>query len=155
MLLHTAQADLKQRQTKNHTDCHRKKSWKPAQTQAEQRTALETQVTAAQQAAAAAQAAVQTLEARQAAEQTAQPQNIPALKAEQNELLARRKALAAQEKDLNARLLPNRRALADHRKLADQRDALDARWQWVNALASTAGGTLSSKQKIRLEATSR
>ena len=151
--LHTVQADLKQRQTKNHTDCRRKKELEAQRkAQAEQRTALEAQVTAAQQAAAAAQAAVQTLEARQAAEQTAQPQNIPALKAEQNELLARRKALAAQEKDLNARLLPNRRALADHRKLADQRDALDARWQWVNALASTAGGTLSSKQKIRLEA---
>lgn len=28
--LHTAQADLKQRQTKNHTDCRRKKSWKPS-----------------------------------------------------------------------------------------------------------------------------
>ena len=151
--LHTAQADLKQRQTKNHTDCHRKKELEAQRkAQAEQRTALEAQVTAAQQASAAAQAAVQTLEARQAAEQIAQPQKIAALKAEQNELLARRKALAAQEKDLNARLLPNRRALADHRKLADQRDALDARWQWVNALASTAGGTLSSKQKIRLEA---
>ena len=151
--LHTVQADLKQRQTKNHTDCRRKKELEAQRkAQAEQRTALEAQVTAAQQAAAAAQAAVQTLEARQAAEQTAQPQMIATLKAEQNELLARRKALAAQEKDLNARLLPNRRALADHRKLADQRDALDARWQWVNALASTAGGTLSSKQKIRLEA---
>ena len=151
--LHTVQADLKQRQTKNHTDCRRKKELEAQRkAQAEQRTALEAQVTAAQQAAAAAQAAVQTLEARQAAEQTAQPQNIPAFKAEQNELLARRKALAAQEKDLNARLLPNRRALADHRKFSDQRDTLDARWQWVNALASTAGGTLSSKQKIRLEA---
>ena len=151
--LHTAQATLKQRQTKNHTDCRRKKELEAQRkVQAEQRTALEAQVTAAQQASAAAQAAVQTLEARQAAEQTAQPKKIAALKAEQNELLARRKALAAQEKDLNARLLPNRRALADHRKLADQRDALDARWQWVNALASTAGGTLSSKQKIRLEA---
>ena len=151
--LHTAQADLNQRQTKNHTDCRRKKELEAQRkAQAEQRTALEAQVTAAQQASAAAQAAVQTLEARQAAEQIAQPQMIAALKAEQNELLARRKALAAQEKDLNARLLPNRRALADHRKLADQRDALDARWQWVNALASTAGGTLSSKQKIRLEA---
>ena len=151
--LHTAQAELKQRQTKNHTDCHRKKELEAQRkAQAEQRTALEAQVTAAQQAAAAAQAAVQTLEARQAAEQTAQPQKIEALKAEQNKLLARRKALAAQEKDLNAQLLPNRRALADHRKLADQRDALDARWQWVNALASTAGGTLNSKQKIRLEA---
>ena len=151
--LHTAQTDLKQRQTKNHTDCRRKKELEAQRkAQAEQRTALEAQVTAAQQAAAAAQAAVQTLEARQTAEHTAQPQKIAALKAEQNELLARRKALAAQEKDLNARLLPNRRALADHRKLANQRDALDARWQWVNALASTAGGTLSSKQKIRLEA---
>ena len=40
---------------------------------------------------------MQTLEARQAAEQIAQPQKIVALKAEQNELLARRKALAAQE----------------------------------------------------------
>ena len=151
--LHTAQADLKQRQTKNHTDCrHKKELEAQRKAQAEQRTALEAQVTAAQQASAAAQAAVQTLEARQAAEQIAQPQKIAVLKAEQNELLARRKALAAQEKDLNARLLPNRRALADHRKLADQRDALDARWQWVNALASTAGGTLSSKQKIRLEA---
>ena len=30
--------------------------------------------------------------------------------------------------------------------------SLEARWQWVNALAATAGGTLSSKQKIRLEA---
>ena len=133
--LHTAQADLKQRQTKNHTDCRRKKELEAQRkAQAEQRTALEAQVTAAQQAAAAAQAAVQTLEARKAAEQTAQPQMIATLKAEQNGLL------------------PNRRALADHRKLADQRDVLDARWQWVNALASTAGGTLSSKQKIRLEA---
>ena len=151
--LHTVQADLKQRQTKNYTDCrHKKELEAQRKAQAEQRTALEAQVTAAQQASAAAQAAVQTLEARQAAEQITQPQMIAALKAEQNELLTRRKALAAQEKDLNARLLPNRRALADHRKLADQRDALDGRWQWVNALASTAGGTLSSKQKIRLEA---
>lgn len=28
--LHTAQADLKQRQTKNHSDCRRKKNWKPS-----------------------------------------------------------------------------------------------------------------------------
>ena len=35
---------------------------------------------------------------------------------------------------------------------AAARTELERRWQWVNALASTAGGTLSSKQKIRLEA---
>ena len=83
--LHTVQAGLKQRQTKNHTDCrHKKELEAQRKAQAEQRTALEAQVTAAQQASAAAQAAVQTLEARQAAEQIAQPQKIAALKAEQN-----------------------------------------------------------------------
>ena len=29
---------------------------------------------------------------------------------------------------------------------------LEQRWQWVSALAATAGGTLTSKQKIKLEA---
>ena len=48
--------------------------------------------------------------------------------------------------------MPNRRAAADYRRLAAARQALETRWQWVNALASTAGGTLSSKQKIKLEA---
>ena len=37
-------------------------------------------------------------------------------------------------------------------RLHGTRQALETRWQWVNALASTAGGTLSSKQKIKLEA---
>ena len=39
-----------------------------------------------------------------------------------------------------------------YRQHAAARAELERRWQWVNALASTAGGTLSSKQKIRLEA---
>ena len=44
--LHTAQADLKQRQTKNHTDCCRKKELEAQRkVQAEQRTSLEAQVT--------------------------------------------------------------------------------------------------------------
>ena len=56
------------------------------------------------------------------------------------------------KKALTAQLVPNRSAAADYRRLADARQTLEARWQWVNALAATAGGTLSSKQKIRLEA---
>ena len=46
--LHTAQAGLNQRQTKNHADCRRKKELEAQRkAQAEQRTALEAQVTAA------------------------------------------------------------------------------------------------------------
>ena len=37
-------------------------------------------------------------------------------------------------------------------ELIAARAELERRWQWVNALASTAGGTLTSKQKIKLEA---
>ena len=151
--LHTALADLRQRQTRNSADCRRRKELESQRTQqAKQRTALEAQAASAQQAAAAAQAAVQTLEAQQAAETAAPPQEMAALKAEQAELTAQRRALSAQEKALNAQLQPNKKALADYRALAAQRDTLDTRWQWVNALASTAGGTLSSKQKIKLEA---
>ena len=35
---------------------------------------------------------------------------------------------------------------------AEARTQLEQRWQWVSALAATAGGTLTSKQKIKLEA---
>ena len=72
--------------------------------------------------------------------------------AQRDALTARRTALAAQEKALTARLLPNRKAADLYRQHAAARAELERRWQWVNALASTAGGTLSSKQKIRLEA---
>ena len=151
--LHAAQASLRQRQTRNSADCRRKKELEAQRIQqAKQRTALEAQATSAQQAAAAAQATVQTLEAQQAAEAAAPPQEMAALKQQQTELTAQRRALSTQEKALNAQFQPNKKALADYRALAAQRDTLDARWQWVNALASTAGGTLSSKQKIKLEA---
>ena len=39
-----------------------------------------------------------------------------------------------------------------YRAAAAARTQLEQRWQWVSALAATAGGTLTSKQKIRLEA---
>ena len=53
---------------------------------------------------------------------------------------------------LNARLVPNRNAAAQYRQHSARLTALEHRWQWVSALSATAGGTLSSKQKIRLEA---
>ena len=78
--------------------------------------------------------------------------DLPALESQRDALTARRTALAAQEKALTARLLPNRKSADLYRQHAAARAELERRWQWVNALASTAGGTLSSKQKIRLEA---
>ena len=104
----------------------------------------------ARQDYAAAKAAVTALTAQQT--EAGEAADLPALESQRDALTARRTALAAQEKALTARLLPNRKAADLYRQHAAARAELERRWQWVNALASTAGGTLSSKQKIRLEA---
>ena len=119
---------------------------------ADQRAALEAQAAQAQQAAAAAEATVRTLEAQQTSENTLPPQELAALQARQTELQIARSQLTAAEKALNARLVPNRNAAAQYRQHSARLTALEHRWQWVSALSATAGGTLSSKQKIRLEA---
>ena len=104
----------------------------------------------ARQDYAAAEAAVTALTAQQT--EAGEAADLPALESQRDALTARRTALAAQEKALTARLLPNRKSADLYRQHAAARAELERRWQWVNALASTAGGTLSSKQKIRLEA---
>ena len=119
---------------------------------ADQRAALEAQAAQAQQAAAAAEATVRTLEAQQTSENTLPPRELAALQARQTELQTARSQLTAAEKALNARLVPNRNAAAQYRQHSARLTALEHRWQWVSALSATAGGTLSSKQKIRLEA---
>ena len=103
-----------------------------------------------EQAVAAAKAAVQALTS-QVESGNAVPVDTAALKEKQAALQSRRNALNAQEKALSAQLLPNQKALKLYRKLSGERAALEKRWQWVGALASTASGTLSSKQKIKLE----
>ncbi len=122
-----------------------------------QRTALRTGMEqaeaahrAAENAVAAAEAAVQALQDQQAPETGAA--DLDALRTRLAALQTARQQAAEQEKALTAQLVPNRRAAADYRRLAAARQVLETRWQWVNALASTAGGTLSSKQKIKLEA---
>ena len=122
-----------------------------------QRTALRTDMEqaeaarrAAENAVAAAEAAVQALQDQQAPETGAA--DLDALRTRLAALQTARQQAAEQEKALTAQLVPNRRAAADYRRLAAARQVLETRWQWVNALASTAGGTLSSKQKIKLEA---
>ncbi len=98
-----------------------------------------------------AEAALAALNAQQLPQDTEVPADLAALQTEKTELEARRTALTEREKTLAALLRPNRKALQDYRRRSAERTALEARWQWVSALASTADGTLSSKQKIRLE----
>ena len=107
----------------------------------------------AEQTVAAAEAAVEALTAQQTAAQKELPaRSAEELTAQQTALTAARETLRSREKQLSAQLLPNRKAADLYRQHAAARAELERRWQWVNALASTAGGTLSSKQKIRLEA---
>ena len=104
----------------------------------------------AEQAQAAAQAAVDALQTQQ----TAAAQAVPAQPLEdlQARLTAARNTLREQAQLLAAQLLPNCAAAEKYRAAAAARTQLEQRWQWVSALATTAGGTLTSKQKIRLEA---
>ena len=107
----------------------------------------------AEQAQAAAQAAVDALQAQQTAAAQAVPtQPLEELQALQTRLTAARSALREQAQQLAAQLLPNSAAAEKYRAAAAARTQLEQRWQWVSALAATAGGTLTSKQKIRLEA---
>ena len=107
----------------------------------------------AEQCVAAAEAAVEALRAQQTAAQKELPaRSAEELTAQQTALIAARETLRSREKQLSAQLLPNRKTTAQYRAAAEARQALESRWQWVSALAATAGGTLTSKQKIRLEA---
>ena len=107
----------------------------------------------AEQAVAAAEAAVEALRTQQTAAQKELPaRSAEELTAQQAELTAARETLRSREKQLSAQLLPNRKTAAQYRAAAEARQTLESRWQWVSALAATAGGTLTSKQKIRLEA---
>ena len=149
--LRTAKTDLAARRSQNASACRRRQELEAQRpTRNAQRTALEAQAATAQQNAAAAEAAVRTLETQAAG--AAPAQDLAALRAQQAALLDRRRPLAEQEKALNAQLQPNRKAAAEYRRLSAERQTLEQRWQWVNALAATTGGTLNSKQKIRLEA---
>ncbi len=107
----------------------------------------------AEQTVAAAEAAVEALTAQQTAAQKELPaRSAEELTAQQTALTAARESLRSREKQLSAQLLPNRKTAAQYRAAAEARQTLESRWQWVSALAATAGGTLTSKQKIKLEA---
>ena len=116
------------------------------------KTQAETTLRRCEKAVSDAEAAIRALNAqRLPSEEEDAPADLAALQAEKAALEARRTTLTEQEKTLTALLRPNQAALREYQQRAAERTALETRWQWVNALASTASGTLSSKQKIRLE----
>ena len=105
-------------------------------------------------AAAQAQRLAQQLTARQAELAAARPA-LDAARAEAD----RHAGDAAQLDALTAQVTQAQSALAAYdaldalcRQQTEARQMLESRWQWVSALAATAGGTLTSKQKIKLEA---
>lgn len=111
----------------------------------------ETALRQCEKAVSDAEAAIQALNAQQPPQEVGTSIDLVALQDEKTALEARRAALTEQEKTLAALLRPNQAALREYQQHAKERAALETRWQWVSALASTAGGTLSNKQKIRLE----
>ena len=115
------------------------------------KTQAETALHQCEKAVSDAEAAIRALNAQRLPSEEDAPADLAALQAEKAALEARRTALTEQEKTLTALLRPNQAALREYQQRAAERTALETRWQWVNALASTASGTLSSKQKIRLE----
>ena len=173
--LHAAQEALDKAQKQNAVTLAAKaRQEDERQKKTAQRSALEAEARASAEEAARQSAAAKALEAQCAEARAALPaagreEARRALAGLENERCALRagmdaaaSALARARQDyaaaeaavtaLTARLLPNRKAADLYRQHAAARAELERRWQWVNALASTAGGTLSSKQKIRLEA---
>ena len=109
----------------------------------------------AEQAYAAAKAAVDALQTQQATAETSRACPAAGSFAGTNRpaLPPPAAALREQAQQLAAQRLPNRAAAEKYRAAAaEARTQLEQRWQWVSALAATAGGTLTSKQKIKLEA---
>ena len=115
------------------------------------KTQAETTLHQCEKAVSDAEAAIRALNAQRLPPEADPPADLAALQAEKATLEIQRTALTEQEKTLTALLRPNQAALREYQQRAAERTALETRWQWVNALASTASGTLSSKQKIRLE----
>lgn len=107
----------------------------------------------AEQRCAAAQSAVDALLLQKQASAEQESSLLPEqLEQKLTGIAAARDALHQQETQLNAALLPSRKALEQYRIAASKRAGLEERWKWVSPLSATAGGTLTSKQKIRLEA---
>ena len=73
------------------------------------------------------------------------------LEQEKNNLAAVKNRIAEQQKILHTRITTNTNAQRLIHKKSDEMDALDRKASWMQALADTANGTLSGKERIMLE----
>ena len=99
-----------------------------------------------------AQSAISALQEQQQKNAVAYtPEALESMHLEDEKLHASQSNLRAKEKELTAQLQPNQRALEDYCAASAELAVIEQRQQWVSALSATANGTLSAKQKIRLE----
>ena len=73
------------------------------------------------------------------------------LEGEKASLLQRKNEIIHRQKTLHTRLTTNEAAARNIRKKQEALEALEARYVWMKALADTANGSLSGKDKIMLE----
>lgn len=81
----------------------------------------------------------------------AEPVDTAAREAERAEWSARAEGLNLSRAEARHRLAVNASAREAFNRAAGELSALDARWQWVNALSDTANGTLTGRDKVMLE----
>ena len=111
-------------------------------------TAAETNYTACKEQLAAIRAAIEQL-GRQLAETPAA--DVDVLTAQKEELSARKSVLTAMQRNIHARLSANAAAQKNIAAKEQEMAALEEKHAWMKALADTANGALTGKDKIMLE----
>ena len=78
-------------------------------------------------------------------------EDISQLEQDKQALASQRTRLLTLQKELHARLTANTAARDNIARTAQHTTELDARYRWINALANTANGKVSGKDKVMLE----
>ena len=81
----------------------------------------------------------------------AEPVDLPAAERDKQALETERALLDERQKELYSRIQANDGARKNIRSRSGKLEKLEQQWSMVRALASTAGGTVSGKEKIMLE----
>lgn len=77
--------------------------------------------------------------------------NVEQETAKKKALLAEKNVLAEKEKAVHVRIATNQAAIQNIKTKSSDLAATEAQWTWVKALANTANGNISGKEKIMLE----
>ena len=77
--------------------------------------------------------------------------DLTAEEARRETLATQQQKAATQKQEIHARVAANQTTLKKVQERQAQLGEVEAKWRWVKALADTAGGTLTGKEKIMLE----